>query len=181
MNAMQLPLMHQISARLRVLAGDRRANAAVEFALAAPALFLFMFGIIEVGYALWMQNALDYSVVATARCASLRGSDCTGSPSKVKSYAVDASGASLPLTGLGSEVAAWYFTTRAMQSAASAAAASAAAELAAGAVSGSIPSGDQLNHTGRAISWPFGFKNGVSSTTVTINRLTTTGPGLDAT
>jgi len=93
--------MHRISARLRVLAGDRRANTAVEFALAAPALFLFMFGIIEVGYALWMQNALDYSVVATARCASLRGSDCTGSPSKVKSYAVDASGASLPLTAFG--------------------------------------------------------------------------------
>src|SRR5438270_13489076 len=80
--------------------------------------------------------------------------------------------------GLGSEVAAWYFTTRSMQSAASAAAASAAAELAAGAVSGLIPSGDQLNHTGRAISWPFGFKNGVNSTTVTVNRLTTTGPGL---
>jgi Flp pilus assembly protein TadG len=94
---MEFPIMHRISARLRVLAGDRRANTAVEFALAAPALFLFMFGIIEVGYALWMQNALDYSVVATARCASLRGSDCTGSPSKVKSYAVDASGAYLTI------------------------------------------------------------------------------------
>jgi hypothetical protein len=84
----------------------------------------------------------------------------------------------ISFAGLGSEVAAWYFTTRSMQSAASAAAASAAAELAAGAVSGLIPSGDQLNHTGRAISWPFGFKNGVNSTTVTVNRLTTTGAGL---
>jgi len=63
--------MHRISKRLRALVRDRRASTAVEFALAAPALFLFMFGIIEVGYALWMQNALDYSVAAAARCASL--------------------------------------------------------------------------------------------------------------
>ena len=46
--------------------------------------------------------------------------------------------------GLGSEVAAWYFTTRAMQGAADAAAESAAAELAAGTVSGSSVSSDQL-------------------------------------
>jgi Flp pilus assembly protein TadG len=94
---MQLPIMHRISKRLRALVRDRRASTAVEFAMAAPAIFLFMFGIIECGYALWMQNALDYSVAATARCASLRGSDCTGSPSKVRSYAVDASGASLTI------------------------------------------------------------------------------------
>ena len=68
---MQLSVMQRIRRRLRALAKDRRANTAVEFALAAPAIFLFMFGIIEVGYALWMQNALDYSVAAAARCASL--------------------------------------------------------------------------------------------------------------
>ena len=87
--------MHRISARLRVLAGDRRANTAVEFALAAPAIFMFMFGIIETGYALWIQNALDYSVAAAARCASLSGSACTGSPSLVTTYAASESGASL--------------------------------------------------------------------------------------
>jgi Flp pilus assembly protein TadG len=38
--------------------------------------------------------------------------------------------------GLGSEVAGWYFTTRAMQGAASSSAASAAAELAAATVAG---------------------------------------------
>ena len=95
---MQLPLMHRISARLRVLAGDRRANTAVEFALAAPAIFMFMFGIIETGYALWIQNALDYSVAAAARCASLSGSACTGSPSQVTTYAASESGASLDNT-----------------------------------------------------------------------------------
>jgi Flp pilus assembly protein TadG len=57
-----------------------------------------MFGIIETGYALWMQNALDYSVAAAARCASLSGSACTGSPSLVTTYAASESGASLDNT-----------------------------------------------------------------------------------
>ena len=92
---MQLPIVHRVSKRLRALVGDRQANTAVEFALAAPALFLFMFGIIEVGYALWMQNALDYSVAAAARCASLNGSACAavGGTSQVTTYAASESGA----------------------------------------------------------------------------------------
>ena len=61
---MQLPILHRVSKRLRAVTSDRRASTAVEFGLAAPAIFLFMFGIIETGYALWMQNALDYSVAA---------------------------------------------------------------------------------------------------------------------
>ena len=101
--AMQLPIIHRISRRLRVLARDRRANTAVEFALTAPAIFLFMFGIIEVGYALWMQNALDYSVAAAARCASLSTSQTSGNSlcgplggnSRVTAYAADESGAYL--------------------------------------------------------------------------------------
>ena len=98
---MKLPILHRIGAPLHILARDRRANTAVEFALAAPAIFLFMFGIIEVGYALWIQNALDYSVAAAARCASLRGSACTatsGNPSIVTTYAASESGAYLDNT-----------------------------------------------------------------------------------
>jgi Flp pilus assembly protein TadG len=95
---MQLPIIYRISARLRDLVRDRRANTAVEFALAAPCIFMFIFGTIEVGYALWMQNALDYSVAAAARCASLRGSACTGSPSQVTTYAASESGAYLDNT-----------------------------------------------------------------------------------
>ena len=83
--------------------------------------------------------------------------------------------------GLGSEVAAWYFTTRSMQNAASSAAASAAAELAAATVGGSSITNDQLQHTGRAVSAMSRFTNGLSSTTVTVNHPPTTGPGLDAT
>src|SRR5437763_16704806 len=75
---MQLPISHRVSRRLRALVRDRRTSTAVEFALAAPALFLFRFGIIECGYALWMQNGLDYSVAAAARCDSLNGRACAG-------------------------------------------------------------------------------------------------------
>ena len=58
--------------------------------MAAPALFMFIFGIIELGYALWIQNALDFSVAAASRCASLNGAACSG---QVASYAADQSGA----------------------------------------------------------------------------------------
>jgi len=82
--------------------------------------------------------------------------------------------------GLGSEVAAWYFTTRAMQGAASSAASSAAAELAAGAVFGSVPSNDQLTHTGRSVSATFSFTNGTANTTVSVNHAPATTTGLDS-
>lgn len=79
------------------MAGDRRANTAVEFALTAPAFFAFVFGIIYMGYALWMQNALDYSAAAAARCASLNGHACAaaGNVSQVTTYAANESGAYL--------------------------------------------------------------------------------------
>src|SRR5439155_17035725 len=43
---------HRAFAGLRALARDRRGGPVIEFAMAAPALFLFLFGIIELGYAL---------------------------------------------------------------------------------------------------------------------------------
>jgi Flp pilus assembly protein TadG len=82
--------------------------------------------------------------------------------------------------GLGSEVAAWYFTTRAMQGAASSAASSAAAELASATASGSSTTNDQLTHTGRAVSATFSFTNGVSNTTVSVNHPPATTTGLDS-
>jgi Flp pilus assembly protein TadG len=93
----QRPIIDWISKRLWAIVRDKRASTAVEFAMAAPAIFLFMFGIIETGYALWMQNALDYSTAAAARCASLNGNDCKalGNTSQVTTYAANESGASL--------------------------------------------------------------------------------------
>ena len=83
---------HRAFAGLRALARDRRGGPVVEFAMAAPALFLFIFGIIELGYALWIQNALDFSVATASRCASLNGTACSG---QVASYAADQSGANI--------------------------------------------------------------------------------------
>ena len=88
-------LLHRLIGRLRAIGKDRQAAAAVELALAMPALCLFIFGIIMVGYALWVQNALDYSVATASRCASLNlaGSSCVGNPSTVTTYAATQSGA----------------------------------------------------------------------------------------
>ena len=93
-------VMDRLIGRIRAVGKDRRAAAAVELALAMPALCLFIFGIIEVGYALWVQNALDYSVATAARCASLNGSACqaVGGNSQVTAYAANQSGANVAST-----------------------------------------------------------------------------------
>src|ERR1700722_5865930 len=99
MPAMQC-VMDRLIGRLRAVGKDRRAAAAVELALAMPPLPLFIFGIIEVGYALWVQNALDYSVATAARCASLNGNACqpSGGNSQVTTYAANQSGANVTST-----------------------------------------------------------------------------------
>lgn len=97
----RFPMAHGLISGFRSVGNDRRANAAVELALAAPALFMFIFGIIELGYALWMQNALDYSVVVASRCASLAGPKNSGGGntsstcSSVTDYAASQSGADI--------------------------------------------------------------------------------------
>jgi Flp pilus assembly protein TadG len=87
---------HRAFAGLRALARDRRGGPVIEFAMAAPALFLFLFGIIELGYALWIQNSLDFSVATASRCASLTGTNAS-SPcySGVTAYAASQSGADI--------------------------------------------------------------------------------------
>jgi Flp pilus assembly protein TadG len=97
MPTMQSSIMRRLIGRIRAVSKDRRAAAAVELALAMPALCLFIFGIIEVGFALWVQNALDYSVANAARCASINGSACqpVGGSSQVTTYAANQSGANV--------------------------------------------------------------------------------------
>src|ERR1051326_5719812 len=75
--------------------------------------------------------------------------------------------------GLGTEVASWYFTQRAMQGAADFAATSAAAQLAAGTIAGSAPTSTQLTDTGRTVAAKFkpNFIDGdTSNTSVTVNN-----------
>ena len=88
---MRIPMPHRIAAALRRLAKNRGGNVAVEFGLGAPVLFLIIFGVIELGYTLWLQNALDESVAAAARCASISSTACTGPG--VTTYAASQSGA----------------------------------------------------------------------------------------
>jgi Flp pilus assembly protein TadG len=86
----------QIHPRLRrlvgALAGSRSGNTAIEFAFIAPAMLMFIFGVAEVGRVLWLQNALDYSVVETARCLSNNPTTC-GSASQAQSFAANEAGA----------------------------------------------------------------------------------------
>jgi Flp pilus assembly protein TadG len=95
---------------------DSRGSAAVELALVAPALFLFVFGIAETGRALWLQNALDYSVAEAARCASINPAVC-GSVNDIQKYAAARSGSgvdalvfsvTIPAPSCGNQVSADY-------------------------------------------------------------------------
>lgn len=87
---------HRAFAGLPALLRDRRGGPVVEFAMAAPALFLFLFGIIELGYAMWIQSSLDFSVATASRCASLTGTNAS-SPcySGITAYAASQSGADI--------------------------------------------------------------------------------------
>lgn len=83
---------------LRVLLGQRYGAVAEEFALTLPPLLMLLFGIMEIGRVLWTQNALNYSVAAAARCASIDTNTCN-STGATQSYAAGISGA-----GFGSGV-----------------------------------------------------------------------------
>ena len=94
------PIMKRIfdmpphAARRRDLAHDRNGNVAIEMALLAVPLFVFVFGIINAGYALWLQNALESSVTQAARCATVNPTLC-GTASQIQAYAAARSGAGL--------------------------------------------------------------------------------------
>ena len=50
---------------------NNRGAAAVEFALVALPVMLFMLGIIQTGYILWIDNLLHLSVNVAARCGAV--------------------------------------------------------------------------------------------------------------
>jgi len=77
---------------VRALAKNRSGHAAVELAFIAPSMLMFILGIMEVGRVMWLQSALDYSVVEAARCISNSPSTC-GSASQTQSFAASQSGA----------------------------------------------------------------------------------------
>ena len=106
--------LFRFAARQRELLCDRSGNAAIEMALLATPVFLFVFAIINAGRVMWLQNALDTSVTQAARCASVNPSLC-GTASQIKAYAAGQSGAgfndaifSFAQTGCGNQVSATY-------------------------------------------------------------------------
>jgi Flp pilus assembly protein TadG len=76
----------------RNLIRDRNGNTTIEIAMLALPLLLFLFAIINAGYALWLQNALDLSVSDAARCASVKSTLCV-TDGQIKAYAAARSGA----------------------------------------------------------------------------------------
>ena len=77
---------------VRALAKSRSGSTAVQMAFVAPAMLMFILGIMEVGRVMWLQNALNYSVVEEARCISNSPSTC-GSASQTQSFAASQLGA----------------------------------------------------------------------------------------
>jgi Flp pilus assembly protein TadG len=70
----------------RRLLPDSCGATALEFALCAPAFFMLVMGMVELGLLVWMQLALQQGVEAAARCASINKTVCA-SASQIQSYA----------------------------------------------------------------------------------------------
>jgi len=60
---------------------DKSGATALEFALVFPAVITFIIGIAQVGYLLWIDNLLHYSVQTAARCSAISSTTfpCAGS------------------------------------------------------------------------------------------------------
>ena len=106
--------LFRFAAERRHLVRDQNGNAAIEMALLAMPLFLFVFAIVNAGRVMWLQNALETSVAQAARCATANPSLC-GTASQIKAYAAGQSGAgfsdaifSFAQTGCGNQVSATY-------------------------------------------------------------------------
>jgi Flp pilus assembly protein TadG len=65
---------------------DQRGTAAIEFGITAPAFFILIFAILELGIAIWTQVGLQHGAEMAARCASINTTIC-GSTSATQTYA----------------------------------------------------------------------------------------------
>lgn len=75
----------------RIFRRNRRGASAVEFALVAPVFFLFVFGMIEYGRLVMVQQVLTNATREGARRAVLEGATNTAVINAVKSYLTTAS------------------------------------------------------------------------------------------
>jgi Flp pilus assembly protein TadG len=72
---------------LNRLKRSRAGNAAIEAALGLPVLITFAAGLSEFGYAMWIQNTLQYAAESAARCAAINTTTC-GTTANIQAYAV---------------------------------------------------------------------------------------------
>lgn len=79
-------------------AAAERGTAAIEFAIVLPVLFLFAFGLIDLGRAVWTQTTLDYAAQAAARCAAI-GTSCTNQTSGLAGVTVSVATATITTSG----------------------------------------------------------------------------------
>ena len=69
---------------------DARGEAAIEFGFTAPFFFVVLFGIVNVGLALWTQIGLQHGAEMAARCASINTTLCPNDDS-TRNFAVSQS------------------------------------------------------------------------------------------
>ena len=74
--------------QIRSFGRSNAGSSAVEFAIAAPILFVLMFAIIEFGTAWWTKNALQYAIERAARYAVVCSATCP-SDGQVATYAAN--------------------------------------------------------------------------------------------
>ena len=61
---------------LNRLRRSRAGNAAIEAAIGLPVLISFGAALSEFGYAMWIQNTLQYAAESAARCAAINSTTC---------------------------------------------------------------------------------------------------------
>ncbi len=71
----------------RSFRADERANAAIEFALTAPAFLALLFGAFQGALMLWTQLGLQHAAERAARCAAINTTLC-GTSAQVQAYAL---------------------------------------------------------------------------------------------
>ena len=64
---------------------DRRAVAAIEFAIVGSVLFVCSLGVIDLGMIIWTQGSLQAVAADAARCGAISASGCT-TTSAVQTY-----------------------------------------------------------------------------------------------
>jgi Flp pilus assembly protein TadG len=70
---------------MKRIAHNEAGAAALEFALVAPLLLLFLFGILETSRAVWARQVMQRATHSTVRCVSIGMTECT-TEAGIRSY-----------------------------------------------------------------------------------------------